>query len=190
MSRVRLIPGKLPSRVCAARFDAGMIPKPESFYVTAALGWLELGSPVEALAELSRLDGQYQRVPAVMELRWQALARLERWVESLDVALELCHVSPDHPEPWLHHAVSLYRLGRTAESWELLLKQAGRFPDCWVIPYDLSCYACQLDKLDEGRAWFRKALGVGDGAQIKQIALKDPDLERLWPELEQIKPAS
>lgn len=190
MSRVRLIPGKLPSRVCAARFDAGMIPKPESFYVTAALGWLELGSPVEALAELSRLDGQYQRVPAVMELRWQALARLERWVESLDVALELCRVSPDHPEPWLHHAVSLYRLGRTAESWELLLEQAGRFPDCWVIPYDLSCYACQLDKLDEGRAWFRKALGVGDGAQIKQIALKDPDLERLWPELEQIKPAN
>lgn len=166
-----------------------MIPKPEAFYVTAALGWLELGSPAEALEELSRLDRQYEKISAVMEIRWQALTRLDRWEESLGVAVELCRTSPDHPEPWLHHAVSLYRLGRTEESWLLLLQQVGRFPDSWVIPYDLSCYACQLDKLDEGRAWLRKALRVGDVGKIKEIALKDPDLERLWPEMDKLKPA-
>lgn len=56
---------------------------------------------------------------------------------------------------------------------------ADKFPDQWLIPYNLACYACQLGRLDEAREWFRRALTMGDGKAIKLEALNDPDLAPL-----------
>ena len=94
-------------------------------------------------------------------------------------------MAPGRPEGWLHQAVSLYRLKRTEDAWNLLLPMAKKFPRSWVIPYDLACYACQLGKLDEGRQWLRKAFRLGDPKEIKPLALADPDLKPLWSEIEE-----
>ena len=61
------------------------------------------------------------------------------------------------------------------------------FPRSWIIPYDLSCYACQLNKLDEGRTWLKKAFKLGDPKEVKLLALADPDLKVLWPEIESFR---
>ena len=33
-----------------------------------------------------------------------------------------------------------------------------KFPKVSVIPYNLACYACQMNKLDEARVWLRRAM--------------------------------
>jgi hypothetical protein len=160
------------------------LPHPACHFLDAAVGWIELGSPNEALSELDQIAAELQSDPQVLEVRWQIFARTEAWDRSLPVAEQFCKVAPDFPQGWLHQAVSLYRLSRTQEAWNLLLPLAPKFPRSWIIPYDLSCYACQLGKLDEGRRWLRKAFRLGDSKEVKLLALADPDLKALWPEIQ------
>jgi len=161
------------------------LPPPHGHYFDAAIGWLELGNPAEALAELNRLPGEYSRDPRVLELRWQSLARLGRWAESLPVAEIYCQEAPGIAQSWLHCAVSLYRAGRTQEAWNLLLPMAARFPRSWIVPYDLACYACQLGRTDEGRVWLKTAFRLHQSKDVRALALADPDLQILWPEIAQ-----
>jgi tetratricopeptide (TPR) repeat protein len=160
------------------------LPPPDCHYLEAAVGWVELGNPSEALKELDLISVANQNCAQVLEVRWQVHARTESWDKSLPVAQEFCKAAPGLPQPWLHQAVSLYRLNRTEEAWNLLLPFAQKFPRSWVIPYDLACYACQLGKTDEGRRWLRKALDLGDSKEVKLLALADPDLKVLWPEIQ------
>lgn len=148
------------------------------------MGWMELGNPREALNELAQISPANAQNPQVLELKWQIYARLESWDFSLPVAQTFCTVAPALEQGWLHQAVSLYRLNRTEEAWNLLLPMAQKFPRSWVIPYDLACYACQLGRLDEGRVWLQKAFLLGEPKEIKILALADPDLKVLWPEIE------
>ena len=55
-----------------------------------------------------------------------------------------------------------------------------------IIPFNLSCYACQLQQLDAARDWLKRAVAVGGKEKIKQMALKDSDLEPLWDEIRQL----
>jgi predicted Zn-dependent protease len=158
---------------------------PDCHFVEAAMGWLELGNPSEALVELSHVSPTVRQDPAVLETQWQILARTDRWNESLPVAQTYCEVAPGAPQGWLHQAVTLYRLNRTQEAWNLLLPMAEKFPKSWVIAYDLACYACQLEKIEDGRRWLRKAFHLHEPAEVKLLALADPDLKVLWPEIEQ-----
>jgi predicted Zn-dependent protease len=160
------------------------LPPPNSHHLEAAVGWLELGNPHEALAELASLAPEFLDHPQVLEVKWQIFARTESWDKSLPIAEAFCQAAPGLPQGWLHQAVSLYRLNRTQDAWNLLLPMATKFPRSWIIAYDLACYACQLDRVDEGRQWLRKAFRLGDPKEIKLLALADPDLKSLWPEIQ------
>ena len=161
------------------------LPPPNAHYLEAAVGWLELGNPREALAELAQIVPEFLDHPQVLEVKWQIFARTESWDQTLPIAQAFCQVAPGLPQGWLHQAVSLYRLNRTQDAWNLLLPMAKKFPRSWIIAYDLSCYACQLSRLDEGRQWLRKAFRLGDPKEIKTLALADPDLKSLWPEIQE-----
>ena len=160
------------------------LPPPNCHFLDAAVGWLELGNPREALNELAQIAPEFIDNPQVLEVKWQVFARTDCWDKSLPIAQAFCEVAPGLPQGWLHQAVSLYRLNRTQEAWNLLLPMAKKFPRSWIIAYDLACYACQLNRVDEGRQWLRKAFRLGDGKEIKPLALADPDLKVLWAEIE------
>jgi predicted Zn-dependent protease len=160
------------------------LPYPDCHFFDAAVGWMELGNCREALLELDRVSVECKDDPQVLELKWQILARMDRWDQSLPVAQDFCRVAPLLPQGWLHQAVSLYRLYRTQEAWDLLRPLAQQFPRSWIIAYDLACYACQLSKLEDSRDWLRKAFRLGDASEVKLLALADPDLKVLWPEIE------
>jgi predicted Zn-dependent protease len=159
------------------------LPPPACHYFDAAVGWLELGNPGEALSELSLIPEAFAIEPIVLEVKWQIHARTNSWDKSLPVAQTFCEVAPARPEGWLHQAVSLYRLHRTQEAWNLLLPMAKKFPRSWVIPYDLACYACQLGNVEDGRHWLKVAFRLGDVKEIKPLALADTDLKPLWKEI-------
>jgi len=161
---------------------------PDSHYLNAAVGWLALGCRADSQAELDRISPEHQRHPDVLEVRWEILAKEKQWEAALDVARKLLSDAPERASAWLHHAYALRRApdGGLEKAWEALKPAAEKYPREPIIFYNLSCYACQMRKLDEARVWFRRALKVGGKKEIKGMALADDDLEPLWEEIRQL----
>src|SRR5829696_3396143 len=59
---------------------------PDSHYVNAAWGWLELDNITEAFLELDRISNSAQLHPDVLTLRWELLARKKQWTDALELA--------------------------------------------------------------------------------------------------------
>ena len=156
--------------------------------LNAALGWLGLNSPSEARAELDAIAPAQQSHPAVLEARWLLCAHEKSWQDALVVAVQELATAPDHPSGWLHRAYALRRVdgGGLAQAWDALLPAAEKFPDEAVIAYNLSCYACQMNKLEVSLVWFQRAVKVGGKDTIRKMALEDDDLKPLWVEIENL----
>ncbi len=165
----------------------GMLPlePPDTWYVSGALGWLGLGNPAEAEAELAQVSAGWQQHPDVLEVRWLVCAEQGKWTEGLQAARALIHAAPDRASGWLHQAYALRRVpgGSVQEAQAALLPAHSQFPKEAIIPYNLSCYACQLGQLLEARDWLKKAIAIGGDLSVKKMALEDPDLEALWGEI-------
>jgi tetratricopeptide (TPR) repeat protein len=158
---------------------------PDSFLLSAAEGWLELGNLAEARAELAQISAALQNHPEVLDLRWHLLASEQNWPAALEIARTLLQLRPESPAGWLHQAYALRRApgGGLQAAWAALLPALEQFPEAPTVPYNLACYACQLEQLDEARALFQRALAVGGRENIKRLALRDPDLQPLWAEI-------
>ena len=68
---------------------------PDSHYVNAAWGWLELDNIAEAFLELERISPPAQLHPDVLTLRWELLARQKEWSEALETARALVQAQPE-----------------------------------------------------------------------------------------------
>jgi len=161
---------------------------PDSHHLNAAEGWLELGLRDEARAELERIAPEFQRHPDVLEMRWEVYVNERQWEAALDVARKLLISAPQRTSGWLSHAYALRRVpgGSLEKAAEALRPAVERFPKEPIIPYNLSCYACQMRQLDEARVWLRRAFLIGNKERIKQQALADEDLRPLWEEIRQL----
>jgi tetratricopeptide (TPR) repeat protein len=158
---------------------------PDAHFLSAAVGWCELGNVVEAKAELERIALALRHHPDVLEARWLVHAQEKNWEEGLAAAEELVEVAPQRSAGWLHRAYALRRAqrGGLQAAWDVLLPAFERFPKEPVIAYNLSCYACQLGRLDEARHWLQRAVKVAGKEKIKFMALNDDDLALLWEEI-------
>ena len=150
----------------------------------AAEGWLELGNPREAEAELEQIELPFRSHPDVLELRWQLCARLKNWNGALEAGSALIQVAPGEAQGWVHRSYALHELKRTVEARENLLRVASRFPNDATLLYNLACYESQLGRLEQAKLWLGKALQAGDPIAVKRMALQDADLEPLWPHIE------
>ena len=161
---------------------------PDVHHFQAAQGWLGLGLRADAWTELDAISPSNQRHPAVLDLRWTMHIEAREWDAALKVAGEMLAHAPGRADSWLHHAYALRRAshGGLAQARAALEPAAKKFPKEPVIPYNLSCYACQLQQLEEARAWFQLALQAGKKSELKRMALADPDLEALWAEIRKL----
>src|SRR5262245_26140796 len=166
---------------------------PQVHYVSAAIGWLELGNLAEAKAELERIGPEFHDYPDVLEVRWHICVEEQKWEEGLKIARALVQAAPDRPAGWLHQAYALRRVpdGGVKQAWTALLPAFDKFPkkpEAAMISYNLSCYACQMNQLDAARVWFKRAIVIGGKKskdKIKQMALEDSDLRPLWEEIKE-----
>ncbi|MBI4658118.1 MAG: tetratricopeptide repeat protein [Verrucomicrobia bacterium] len=149
---------------------------PDCYYFSAAEGWAALGSYSDALAELERLSRPLQDHPDVLLLRWHICAKLKEWTACIEVGWRLVAAAPDQLASWQNYANSLFYAKRYQDAFDALFPAIEKFPAEWSIPYNLACYVCQMDKLDEAQSWFKMALSLGDADQVKKQALSDPDL--------------
>jgi len=161
---------------------------PDIHYFFAAIGWLELGNVVEAKAELAQVSAARQEHPDVLEVRWSVAAEQKCWEEGLQVAQTLLRRAPKRSSGWLHRAYALRRVpdGGVQKAWEALLPAFDKFPKEATIPFNLSCYACQIGQLDAARDWLQRAVAIGGKEKVKAMALNDPDLKPLWDEIRQL----
>ncbi len=154
---------------------------PDSHYLNAALGWLELGSWQEAKGEWAGISPENRNHPGVLEVSWQIHAMQRDWAEALEIAARLLELTPESPAGWICHSYTLHEMKRTQEAFESLLPIVNRFSSDATIPYNLACYACQLGHLKEAREWLRRAIKIK--SKFRKVALQDPDLRPMWDQV-------
>jgi predicted Zn-dependent protease len=162
------------------------LPPPNHHHFNAAVGWLELGNPTEAHDELARLDPIHHEHPEVLAVRWQIQAARHDWEAAIKTARTLTQVAADEAWGWVHLAFALHELKRTAEAWDTLHPIAVRFPQDFLIRYNLACYACQLGRATIAWDWLQQAAAIAGRAAIRQMAQADPDLAPLAPRLKDL----
>jgi len=159
---------------------------PDSHYVSAAEGWLMLNNPMEARAELEHVSKEHRKHPEFLEAQWHIHAAFHEWEPAINTA-ELCiQVDPKSAFGWIHRSYSLHELKRTKEAWNRLEPATVLFPKDPIIAYNMACYACQLGQMDISLKWLKKALELGVPQVIKKMALTDPDLVPLLPEIKEL----
>src|SRR5580698_6580599 len=110
---------------------------PDSHFLNAAQGWLELGLPAEAQAELAKISPTFQEHLEVLETRWQLCAKKLEWHRCLEVANVLVERAPKRPSGWIHRSYALHELKQTREAFEALLPAQSEFPKNWLVQYNL-----------------------------------------------------
>jgi Flp pilus assembly protein TadD len=156
---------------------------PDSHHLSAAEGWLELGNPTEALAELNCVAAEWVAHPAVLEINWQINAHVHQWETCLELAARLVLLNPELPSGWIHRSYALHELQRTAEARDQLLPAIQRFPGKAVLSYNLACYECRLGDLPQARHWLKQTFALKNSTPWRRAALVDPDLAALKSEI-------
>jgi Flp pilus assembly protein TadD len=161
---------------------------PDSHHLSAALGWLGLGCAHDARAELAKISPANQAHATALEVRWTICAHERQWHDALEIACSELRIAPDESSGWLHRAYALRRVkdGGLSQAWDALLPAAKMFPAEPIIPYNLACYACQMQQLDIARHWLNRAVEAGQKEAIKKMALADADLQPLWTEIQKL----
>lgn len=159
---------------------------PDSHHLSAALGWLELGDIAEAGAELEKIAPEFRSHPHVLIVRYEVCSRTKKWDAAAEIAGALTQLEPQQPAAWVSLAYATRRKtgGGIPQARAILMQAMHAFPGEHIIAYNLACYDCQLGDLNAARAWLKKACALGDAGRIKLMALKDPDLKPLWPDLQ------
>jgi hypothetical protein len=159
---------------------------PDSFHLSAAVGWIELGNWHEGEAELEKIAPALRAHPNVLQIRWVIHGKAGEWERCVEIGNDLVKAEADSSFGWIHRSFALHELKRTQEAADLLLPATTLFPKEWLIRYNLACYTCQLGNHPDARKWLKLAMRLGDAKQVKSMALNDPDLEPLRKEIESI----
>jgi Flp pilus assembly protein TadD len=158
---------------------------PDSHHLSAAVGWLELGDAAEAGAELEKIAPQFRSHPHVLVIRYELCAKAGKWDAAVEIARTLTQLEPRQPGTWVSLAYAVRRKtgGGIPQARAILVQARRAFPKEQTIAYNLACYECQLGDLKAARSWLEKACVLGDASKVKLLALEDPDLKPLWPDL-------
>jgi len=153
---------------------------PALHLVKAAYGWLGLGNVSEALAELQRLPADCRALSGVRVARLDCLMAAKDWDAAVVLASDLCGEYPGEPGLWPHWAYAKRRCteGNIESAHYILSQRLDDFPDEWLIPYNLACYLCQMDRLEEAQAMLDRARAQG-GEKVDAMAKEDEDLAPL-----------
>lgn len=136
----------------------------------AAAGWLQLGLPNDARAEIATLPPHRD----VLACRLAIATYQSLWSDARDLAETLCHIDPEDPQ-WPVSLAYATRRARSLPEAEAILRHAlTRFPEESVIPYNLACYAAQLGRLAEARTLLEAAVALDPA--VRDLAASDPDL--------------
>lgn len=151
-------------------------------HLRAAEGWLDLGAPAEAHAELDLIEPEGREHPDVLHLRWQIHRKTKEWECCFQFAQSLTEKAPEDPRAWTAMAQTLYFTSRIQEAYDLAVSKITTFPTHWPLYYDAACYACLTGRLGQAKQFLQLASALGDESEVKRMAAQDVDLKDLWNE--------
>ena len=162
---------------------------PDSHHLSAAMGWLELGDVAEGRAELEQIAPQFRSHPHVLIARYEIRAKSGEWETAAEIARRLTQLEPGRPGAWISLAYAVRRKpgGGISQARAILVQARQAFPRETIFAYNLACYECQLGDLTAAKSWLKQACALGDTGKIKRMALEDPDLKPLWPDLREAR---
>ena len=140
---------------------------------------LKSGNMGGAQDAVARIDAEFQEHPEVLGIRWELAAQAQEWEVALTLAGRLCQAAPENEIGWLWQACSQIELNRVPEALEALLAAHTKFPQSPAIAYNLACCTAKLKRYDDAFQWILKASETGGRAEVKLMALNDPDLDPL-----------
>ena len=159
------------------------IPPPDNLHLSSATGWLQLGNPTEALADLGKVSAEHREHHEVLHLEWHIHAQNKDWESCVEIGRVMVNLHPHDVAGWINQANALFYLKRGQEAFELLESVREKHPKNEAIPYNLSCYACQFGDLTLAMDCYQAAEQVGDRKKIREVALQDPDMEPIWDQI-------
>jgi hypothetical protein len=144
----------------------------------AAEGYLELGMPIDAAAELEEIEPERRHESEVLAIRLQVYLKLKVWVAMQTVARTLALSEPEN----VHWTVSWAYATRRADCLDaarlILVNAAEQSPTVAIFHYNLACYECQLGNLEAAKTRLKRTFELEPGYRVK--ALEDEDLAPLW----------
>jgi len=143
-----------------------------------AMGFLELGMPGDALAELDELPVHYHSSSLVLHLRVDAMFRIKDWAKAAELCMPMLDKEAEDPSWWIQAAYA-QRRAVSVEAAEPILRAAlEHHPRHGLILYNLACYACVQGREDEARALLDLSDAAEPGTYLA-MAAGDPDLKAI-----------
>jgi tetratricopeptide (TPR) repeat protein len=150
-------------------------------HLRAAVGYIELGMPLDANEELECIDAGVRHVAEVLTVRLEIYSALKKWDLMQTVAARLAAHDPEEVQ-W---SISLAYATRRAESIEaakaVLVATSEKHPEEALIHYNLACYECQLGNISDAKDRLSRAITLLKACRL--MALEDDDLQPLWDSL-------
>lgn len=152
---------------------------PDSYHLSAAMGWLDLGDEKEAANEFGKIREEYRSHLRVLEVEWRIATANKDWEGALAIARVQVEAHSENPAGWINQSYCLHEKKRTQEAWDQLWSVSERFSKVGVVHYNLACYACQLGNLEVAKKCLNLAIQCQNKKQVKKMALVDEDLKPL-----------
>jgi len=143
----------------------------------AALGWLELGLPEEALSELTALSARERMRRHALELRLLAEMEAHRWNAAADTGRLLCMKEPKEARFFIHAAYCLHETGDTLAARDWLMRGPAALMSDPLFHYNLACYLAVLGEGKRAKSHLDRAFELDES--LREAARADTDLASL-----------
>ncbi|MFM2241734.1 MAG: hypothetical protein RLZ97_589 [Verrucomicrobiota bacterium] len=145
--------------------------------LNAAIGWLELDLPEDALRELGQLEPRDRMQRRALEIKLFAEMKAGRWNAGADTGRLLCLREPKEPRFFIHAAFCLHETGDTAAARNWLLTGPSELIKDPIFHYNIACYHCVLGECGPARSHLKRAFDMN--GKLRQLAARDKDLANL-----------
>jgi len=150
-------------------------------HLIAAQGYIELEMFEAAADELEQIDPQRRELPAVLACSVAVYTSMENWVLAERAAGQMVKLRPSLPECWVHWAYSAGCCQSLKVARKILMDAEKLHPQNAMIQFHLGIYAGNVGDRDEAKSRLMAAITMDE--KFRQVALDDPNLESLWPEI-------
>lgn len=147
----------------------------------AARGYLYLGLPDEALAEIEPVPFSHRFTREFMELRTSIHMARKQWLEALVISRNVCHLFPDSEHGFLDASRCLHKLGRTQEAKDVLLQAPSSLRTKAVHHFQMSRLEAKMGNVDSARKSLKRAIALDP--KYRKLALKSEELHAISAEI-------
>ncbi len=144
-------------------------------HLRAAIGFLELGLPLDAWNELESIEAKNRSLAEVLKVRLEVCRALKKWEMMAEIAQFLAKGEPNESSHFLNLAYAKRRFENVEVAENILTEASVKFPDDALIKYNLACYRAVTGKVSEAKDLLAEAFTKDP--DLRLTALDDPDLE-------------